>query len=121
MSAPIVINAEALRAFTARAFARAGVARDDAAIAADVLVAADLRGVESHGVARLHHYVAHLRQHLVACQTRLRVVRELPAALTIDAGNGVGMVAAHRAMQALPHDMMGVAMCNASPTVVPFG
>jgi LDH2 family malate/lactate/ureidoglycolate dehydrogenase len=152
MNAPVVVNAEHLRAFTARAFERAGVAPEDAAIAADVLVAADLRGVESHGVARLHHYMAHLRQSLVARETRLRVVREMPAALTIDAGNGVGMVAAHRsmqicveramlygsaavavrrsnhfgiagyyAMQALPHDMIGVAMCNASPTVVPFG
>jgi LDH2 family malate/lactate/ureidoglycolate dehydrogenase len=152
MSDPIVINVKDLRSFTVRAFERAGVAHDDAVIAADVLVAADLRGVESHGVARLHHYVAHLRQNLVARETRLGIVREMPAALTIDAGNGIGMVAAHRAMQiciaramqygsaavavrysnhfgiagyyamqALPHDMIGVAMCNASPTVVPFG
>jgi LDH2 family malate/lactate/ureidoglycolate dehydrogenase len=128
------------------------VATEDATIAADVLVAADLRGVESHGVARLHHYVAHLRQGLVEREAHLRVVREMPAALTIDGGNGVGMVAAYQAMRtciaramqygsaavavrysnhfgiagyyammALPHDLIGVAMCNASPTVVPFG
>jgi len=152
MSAQLRVDAERLRTFTARAFEQVGVAQHDAAIAADVLVAADLRGVESHGVARLHHYLAHLQHGLVARQTQVQVVRELPTALTLDAGNGVGMVAAHHAMQlciaraaeygsaavvvrhsnhfgiagyyamlALPHDMIGVAMCNASPTVVPFG
>jgi LDH2 family malate/lactate/ureidoglycolate dehydrogenase len=135
-----------------RAFEGAGVAPEDARIAADVLVAADLRGIESHGVARLHHYLAHLRQGLVDAETRLRIVHELPAALTVDANNGLGLVAAYHAMQmaiaragqygsaavavrhsnhfgiagyyamlALPHNMIGLAMSNASPNVVPFG
>ena len=148
----VLVDAELLRTFTVRAFEQAGVAHNDASVAADVLVAADLRGVESHGVARLHHYLAHLRQGLVGRENRVRIVREMPTALTIDAGNSLGMVAAHHAMQlciaraadygtaavavrhsnhfgiagyyamlALPHDMIGVAMCNASPTVVPFG
>lgn len=152
MRAEVLVDAERLRAFTARAFEQAGVRTEDAAIAADVLVAADVRGVESHGVARLHHYLAHLRAGLVLPETQLQVVRELPTALTLDAGNGLGLVAAYRAMQmcmarateygsaavavhhsnhfgiagyyammALSHDQIGVAMCNASPTVVPFG
>ena len=152
MSAEVRVDVHRLRAFTIRVFEHAGVAHDDAAIAADVLVTADLRGVESHGVARLHHYLAHLQLGLVVPQTRVQVVRELPTALTLDAGNGLGMVAAQHAMQvciaraadygsaavavrrsnhfgiagyyamlAVPHDMIGVAMCNASPTVVPFG
>jgi L-2-hydroxycarboxylate dehydrogenase (NAD+) len=152
MSVPALVDAERLRGFTVRAFEGVGVAPEDARIAADVLVTADLRGVESHGVARLHHYLAHLRQGLVAAETRPRVVHELPAALTIDASNGLGLVAAYHAMQAaiaraaqygsaavavrhsnhfgiagyyamlaLPHDMIGLAMSNASPNVVPFG
>jgi LDH2 family malate/lactate/ureidoglycolate dehydrogenase len=147
-----LVDAQQLNAFTARAFEQVGVASQDARIAADVLVAADLRGVESHGVARLHHYLAHIKQGQVAPTTQLEVVRELPAALTLDAGNGLGMVAAHHAMQqaieraaqygsaavavrnsnhfgiagyyammSLPHDMIGLAMCNASPNVTPFG
>ena len=146
------IDAQRLREFTAAAFATVGVARADAEIAADVLVAADLRGVESHGVARLHHYIRHLRQGLVSPVTRLSVVRESPTTATIDAHNSLGLVAAYHAMQrcierarqygsaavgvrrsthfgiagyhamlALPHDMIGVAMTNASPLVVPFG
>src|SRR5437763_471089 len=90
MSVPALVDAERLRAFTARAFEGVGVAPDDARIAADVLVTADLRGIDSHGVARLHHYLAHLKQGLVAAETHLHIVRELPTALTIDASNGVG-------------------------------
>ncbi len=147
-----LVDAERLHAFMARAFERVGVAPEDAQIAADVLVTADLRGVESHGVARLHHYLAHLKQGQVTSETRLNVLHELPTTLTLDAGNGLGMVAAYRAMQmtieraaqygsaavavrnsnhfgiagyyammALPRDIIGIAMCNASPNVVPFG
>ncbi len=148
----VPVDARRLHAFTAKAFERVGVAPDDAQIAADVLVTADLRGVESHGVARLHHYLAHLKQGQVRTEMHLDIVRELPTALTLDAGNSLGMVAAYHAMQraiertaqygsaavavrnsnhfgiagyyammALPRDMIGIAMCNTSPNVVPFG
>lgn len=152
MNSVVLVETERLRAFTAEAFETAGVAPEEARIAADVLVTADLRGVESHGVARLHHYLAHLKQGKVAATTRLNIVRELPTTVTIDAGNGLGLVAAYRAMEiaidraaqygsgavavrnsnhfgiagyyammALPHNMIGIAMCNTSPNVVPFG
>jgi L-2-hydroxycarboxylate dehydrogenase (NAD+) len=152
MPESVLVDADALRRFTARAFEAARVPPEEARIAADVLVTADLRGVDSHGVARLHHYLARLARGLVAPTSSLTIVRERPAALTVDAGNGIGMVTARRtmelaieraarygsaavavrrgnhfgiagyfAMMALPHDMIGVAMCNASPTVVPFG
>jgi L-2-hydroxycarboxylate dehydrogenase (NAD+) len=45
-----------LHEFSARVFMYFGVPRDDAHIAADLLTCADLRGVDSHGVARLHVY-----------------------------------------------------------------
>ena len=152
MNSTIVVDARELRNFTTRAFERAGLTAADATVAADVLVAADLRGVESHGVARLHHYLAHLTQGRVTPELHCTVVRESPTTLTIDAGNGLGLLAANHAMQvaieraaqygsaavavrnsnhfgiagyyammALPHDMIGIAMCNASPNVVPFG
>lgn len=152
MNSPAIVDAQTLRIFTARAFERVGVTPEDAEIAADVLVTADLRGVESHGVARLHHYLAHLKQRQVHARSHLKIVRELPTTLSIDAGNGLGLVAAYRAMElaiqraaqygsaavavrnsnhfgiagyyammALPHNMIGIAMCNTSPNVVPFG
>lgn len=147
-----IVAAARLRSFVAEAFERCGVPAADAAIAADVLVTSDLRGIESHGVARLHHYISLLRQGLIAAQTQVRMVREMPTALSLDAGSGLGLIAGHQAMQlciarareygsaavavhgsthygiagyyammALPHDMIGVAMTNASPNVVPFG
>jgi L-2-hydroxycarboxylate dehydrogenase (NAD+) len=147
-----IVDAQSLRAFTAAAFRHGGVNQADAEIAADVLVAADLRGVESHGVARLQHYIAHLRDGVIVPEARLTVVREAPATVAFDARRGLGMVAAYRAMEAcidrarqygtaavtvrdsnhfgiaapyammaLPHDMIGVAMTNASPIVLPFG
>ena len=152
MNLPTLVAADRLRDFTAAAFERRGVPPADAQIAADVLVTADLRGVDSHGVARLHHYLRRIAQGLVDPATRLTVVRELPAALAFDANNGIGLVAAHHAMrecveraatygvatvtvrgsnhcgiagyfamQALPREMIGVAMTNSSPIVVPFG
>jgi LDH2 family malate/lactate/ureidoglycolate dehydrogenase len=152
MNSVIQVDARNLQLFTVSAFERVGVTKEDARIAAEVLVAADLRGVESHGVARLHHYLAHLKQGQVSAETNCTTVRESPTTLTIDAGNGLGLVAAYRAMQvtieraaqygsaavavrnsnhfgiagyyammALPHNMIGIAMCNASPNVVPFG
>src|SRR5262249_20204355 len=48
---------ERLHEFTARVFQSLGVPEADASLAADVLAASDLRGVDSHGVARLHSYV----------------------------------------------------------------
>jgi L-2-hydroxycarboxylate dehydrogenase (NAD+) len=76
------------------------VPADEAAIVADVLVRADLRGVDSHGVARLgNYYVARLRKGLVAATSPARVVRETPVTAVMDGGNGLGAVAAKRAME----------------------
>ena len=51
-----VFPSEVLRAFSTRVFLHFGVNEQDAAEAADVLVCADLRGIDSHSVARLHTY-----------------------------------------------------------------
>ena len=95
-----IVDAQSLRAFMASAFRRGRVNQTDAEIAADVLVAADLRGVESHGVARLHHYIAHLRDGVIVPKACLSVVREAPTTVAFDAGRRLGMVAAYRAMEA---------------------
>ena len=49
-------SADHLREFCARVFVHHGVPPPDAAKAADVLVTSDLRGIDSHGVARLNSY-----------------------------------------------------------------
>src|SRR3954470_24379388 len=85
---------ERLREFTARVFAHFGVPPGDAAQAADVLAAADLRGVDSHGVARLRTYFDMLTLGRINPRPNVRVVRELPATATVDGDNGLGLVVA---------------------------
>jgi LDH2 family malate/lactate/ureidoglycolate dehydrogenase len=83
---------EQLRAFSTRTFVHCGVPSADAARAADVLAASDLRGIDSHGVARLHAYFDLLAAGRINPRPNLRVVRELPATATVDGDNGLGLV-----------------------------
>src|SRR5262245_6221699 len=89
--------AEALREFSERILAAAGVPAEDAALAADVLLAADLRGIDSHGVARLRWYHDVLRSGQVNPAPELRVVRETLTTATVDGDNGLGLVVGPRA------------------------
>lgn len=89
-----------LKRFVAAVLEKVGVGREDAAIVADVLVAADLRGIESHGVARLEeYYVSRLRAGQTVAQPETTTVRETATSLVVDAGNGLGHPAAKRAME----------------------
>ncbi len=81
-----------LHEFTAAVLEVAGVLSDDAALAADVLLAADLRGIDSHGVARLRGYFGALRSGQINATPELRVVRETLTTATVDADNGLGLV-----------------------------
>ncbi|MFO0809763.1 MAG: Ldh family oxidoreductase [Gemmataceae bacterium] len=83
---------EKLREFSTRTFEHFGVPAADAARAADVLAASDLRGVESHGVARLHTYFDMLDLGRINPRPNVRVVRELPGTATVDGDNGLGLV-----------------------------
>ncbi|HEY0381369.1 MAG TPA: Ldh family oxidoreductase [Candidatus Elarobacter sp.] len=88
-----------LRTFVATVLEKVGVPAEDAATVADVLVAADLRGVESHGVARLEsYYVSRIRAGQLDPKPELKTVRETPASVLVDAGNGLGHPAGKRTM-----------------------
>jgi LDH2 family malate/lactate/ureidoglycolate dehydrogenase len=88
---------ERLREFSTRVFEHFGVLPADSAQAADVLAASDLRGVDSHGVARLHAYFDMLTLGRINPRPNIRVVRELPATATVDGDNGLGLVVGPRA------------------------
>jgi L-2-hydroxycarboxylate dehydrogenase (NAD+) len=88
---------ERLREFTTKVFVSLGVPKVDAALAADVLAVSDLRGIDSHGVARLHFYFDLLRHGKINPRPTIRVIRELPATATVDGDNGLGLVVAPRA------------------------
>jgi L-2-hydroxycarboxylate dehydrogenase (NAD+) len=83
---------EALREFSTRVFLHFGVPKIDAKQAADVLARADLRGIDSHGVARLHSYFDMLTLGRINPKPRIKMVRSAPSTATVDGDNGLGLV-----------------------------
>ena len=139
-----------LLAFAEAVFKKIGCPDEDAATAASALLSADLRGVDSHGVARLSGYVRLWEVKRVNATPKIKVIHETASTAVVDGDSGLGLVvapfamqiaiekakqvgtgwvsvqnsnhfgiAAHHAMMALHHDMIGMAMTNASPLVAP--
>jgi L-2-hydroxycarboxylate dehydrogenase (NAD+) len=99
MAGTLLYGADKLRGYAERFLEHYGVSADDARIAADVLVTADERGIDSHGIARLYtYYGRRLERRSTDPRSMTRVIRETPTTLLLDGGNGLGPVVAHRAM-----------------------
>ncbi len=136
--------------FTKAVFQKIGCSDAHADIATKALLSADLRGIDSHGVARLSGYVRLWEVKRVNATPDIKVIHETPSTAVVDGDSGLGLVvapfamqiaidkakqvgtgwvsvqnsnhfgiAAHHAMMALEHDMIGIAMTNASPLVAP--
>lgn len=136
--------------FSKHVFLKIGCSETDADTAAKVLVSADVRGIDSHGVARLTGYVRLWEAKRVNATPNIQIIHETPSTATIDGDAGLGLVVAPKAMQiainkaknvgtgwvsvgnsnhfgiagyhammALDHDMIGIAMTNASALVAP--
>ena len=89
-----------LLAFAERLLRRLDVPTDDARLTAHILLQADLRGIESHGMAHLvDFYVRRIQQGVVNPRPEPRVTSEATSAATIDGDRGLGFVVGHRAMQ----------------------
>jgi LDH2 family malate/lactate/ureidoglycolate dehydrogenase len=95
----IRVEAEPLKDFCVRVLQQMKVSEEDARLTADVLVTADLRGINSHGVARLRRYVNGIRDGMMIPQPEIKVVTETPTTATIDGGGGLGQPVSHRAME----------------------
>ena len=93
------IPADNLRSLITRIFEAAGISPSDAATVADVLVEADLRGVESHGSTRVAGYVSMIRLGLLNPKPDVRVVRDTPTTAMLEGDRASGIVVAKRAMQ----------------------
>lgn len=87
-------------AFTQRLLEAHGVSSDDAATVADNLVAADLRGVDSHGINRLPSYLARVRQGVLDPRARPALDQKTPVVAHVDGHNAFGAVVARHAMGA---------------------
>lgn len=94
------IAADDLKRTAAGLLMKQGVSRDDAALVGEVLAAADLRGIESHGVGRLDsYYLSRLRQGLINPRPRIQTINDFGATFLLDNDNGLGHPACYRAMQ----------------------
>lgn len=93
------IPAARLEAFTAACLEKLGVASADARLVAEMLVAANLRGVDSHGVVRLPHYATRLRNGTVNARPSITARRTGPSTALVEGDAGMGQLVAARAMR----------------------
>src|SRR3954464_7425010 len=136
--------------FTDGIFKSMGCRPEHAATATTALLAADVRGIDSHGVARLSGYVRLWQAKRINATPNIQVVYETASTAVVDGDAGLGLVVApyamqiaidkarnagtgwvsvrnsnhfgiagYHAMMALQHDMIGMAMTNASALVAP--
>jgi LDH2 family malate/lactate/ureidoglycolate dehydrogenase len=98
----VYVSADAAEAFTRQLLLAHGLPEQDAAIVAGCLVSADLRGVDTHGIARLPVYLDRLRRGLINARPNLKPERVTPVAAALDGqdafGFVVGMCAINEAM-----------------------
>jgi len=92
------VPVDKLKTFTKNVFMKVGVPEEDALTAAEVLVAADMRGVSSHGVARLDIYVKRILAGVVNTKPRITVVKDSGPLALVDGDNGLGFVVGTKAM-----------------------
>ena len=90
---------EQLESFARKVFEKMGCANQDAAIAAHALVAADLRGIDSHGVARLSGYVRLWEAGRINPTPNIRIVHETPSTALVDGDAGPGLVIGPKSME----------------------
>jgi len=95
----ILVRVGLLKAFCVRVLTRLDVPMSDAQIVADNLVTADLRGINSHGVARLRRYVKGISDGMMRVHPQVKTLVETPSTATIDAGGGLGQPVSYHAMQ----------------------
>src|SRR5947209_13978787 len=95
----VFVSATAADEFVRRLLIAHNVPDADAAIIASCLVSADLRGVDTHGIARLPGYLDRVRRGLINARPELKPRRVTPVAAELDGQNGFGFVIGMRAME----------------------
>jgi L-2-hydroxycarboxylate dehydrogenase (NAD+) len=93
------VPAGRLAEFVARAFVAGGLPQEDAQTLSGLMVEADLRGSDTHGVIRLPLYLRRIRAGGVNARPNIRAVSERPSAALIDGDNGMGHLVMRRAAE----------------------
>lgn len=92
------VEHHALTDFVVEILQKFGVPKEDALIAGQNFVKADLRGIESHGVARLKRFIDGLRNGVVRARPTIRTIRESAVTALLDGDFGLGQVVSYRGM-----------------------
>ena len=95
----VIVSESELKAFVRSVLVRLSAPEDEAAVVADGLVEADLRGVGSHGVTRLPIYVKRLEAGAVNPRPKMKILRETAQTAVFDGDNGLGHLVGVRAME----------------------
>ncbi len=93
------IEENTLRSFTERIFLKIGCSESDAIQAADVLIASDLRGIDSHGVARLSGYIRLWEKKRINVSPKLSIIHETLSTATVNGDSALGLISAPFAMR----------------------
>ena len=94
-----LVSSDALKSTTAAVLEKMGVPSEDAQLGADVLVLADLRGVDSHGVSNmLRSYVTGYTSGQINPRPELKIIRETPSTASLDSDKGLGVITTPKAM-----------------------
>jgi L-2-hydroxycarboxylate dehydrogenase (NAD+) len=94
-----IFSYQELFGFTRDVFLQIGCNDEDADLATRVLLSADLRGVDSHGIARLSGYVRLWDAKRINACPEVKIIHETPSTATVDGDGGLGLVVAPKAMK----------------------
>lgn len=99
MAKTTVVDWKTITDFVTDAFVGYGIPREDAEICADILLEADKRGIESHGVNRFKPvYLDRIRDGIQNPVTNFEIIKETPTTAVVDGHDGMGQVIGYRAM-----------------------
>jgi len=119
MKEHIKIKVGTLQEFTINVFKKFGVPAEDAKIVADILIAADQRGISSHGLQRLIRYTNGLKAGVMKPVADIKTLKETSNTLLISGGDGLGQIIAYKAMKlvidkALKNNIAFAAVCDSN-------
>lgn len=93
------ISKENLEKYITDLFHNAGATEEGAAVVAEILTKAELRGITSHGVSRIPNYMERVERKLVDPDPEITVTKETPTTAHVDGGYGLGQIVAQKAME----------------------
>ena len=97
---PVYVPFDQITAFVTEAFQGYGIPKEDAEICADILIASDKKGIDSHGVNRFKPiYLDRIKAGIQHAKTDYEIVRETATTAVVDGHDGMGQVIAYKSMQ----------------------